>query len=71
MSIELVIEILYGGAINQPWFPGAKYEGKSSSGKALNLLGRNLLSIPGSDSDSRSNSGQQISNPGYKKSAPS
>ena len=71
MSIELVIEILYGGAINHPWSPGAKYEGKLSSGKAPNLLGRSLLSISGSDSHSRSNSGQQIPNPGYKKSAPS
>jgi hypothetical protein len=72
MSIELVIEVPYGEAINHPWSPGAKYEGKSSkssSGKAPNLRGRRLLSIPGSHS--RSNSGQQIPNPGYKKSAPS
>ena len=28
MSIELVIEILYRGAINHLWSPGAKYKGK-------------------------------------------
>jgi len=73
MSIERVIEVPQGGAINHPWSPGAKYasdSSKTSSGKAPNLRRRRLFSRPGSDSHSRSNFGQQIPNPGYKKSAP-
>ena len=73
MSIERVIEVPQGGAINHPWSPGAKYasdSSKTSSGKAPKLRRRGLLSIPSSNSHSRSNFGQQIPNPGYKKSAP-
>jgi len=73
MSIERVIEVPQGGAINHPWSPGAKYasdSSKTSSGKAPKLRRRGLLSIPSSNSHERSNFGQQIPNPGYKKSAP-
>jgi hypothetical protein len=65
-----------GGAIDHLWSPRAKYEStkaaraakanKRSSTKRPNLR-RRLLSIPGSDSDSR----RQIPNSDYKKSAPS
>ena len=74
MSIERVIEVPNGGAVNHPWSPGAKYEAnstKTSSGKAPNLRRRRFLSLPGSNS--RFNSDQQLPNPGYsyKKQTPS
>lgn len=83
-QIERIVEVpSRGGAVDHLWSPRAKYESTkaaraakankfsmSSSTKRPNLR-RRLLSIPGSDSHSRSNSGKQIPNPGYKKPAPS
>lgn len=65
MSIERVIEVPNGGAVNHPWSSGAKYAGNSSklsSGKTPSLHRRRLLSIPGLGSRSNFNQG----NPGYR-----
>ena len=67
-SIEHII--FRGGAIDHLWSPRAKYKSKKSSmstGKKKNHpnLRRRLLSIQGSNSNSRSNSRQQIPNYGY------
>jgi hypothetical protein len=68
IRIERVVKIPCGGAMNELWSPGAKYQSKSSkssSGKAQNLRVRRLIALPGS------NSGKDIKNPSYKKSTPS
>ena len=72
MSIERVIELPHGGAVNRPWSPGAKYESnstKTSSGKAPKLRKRRLFSVK--NPKSPFNFGQQTPNPTYRKSAPS
>lgn len=65
--IERIFQIPYGGAVNHIWSPGVKYGGNSSKISNNKALRRRLLSLP--DSNSRSNSGQQLPNHVYK-SAP-
>ena len=70
LSIERVIELPCGGAVNHPWSPGAKYQSnstKTSSGKAQKLRHRRLFSIK--NPNSPFNSGQQTPNPAYRRSA--